>query len=940
MKEITIISIVSSLIWALFSATLSAATVSAVKGGEIDLKSWSPDHHLSLDGAWYVFPNELIDPDHIVDRLRTATIPKEITSGKSFSQLFDTHGTPNHGSATYAIYLRNLPIGEKLALVPGTVFSASEIILLDAAEPGHAISLVRIGQPGLNATEARSGVSRSTFVELPKSKNAILMIHASNFHHTWGGLWTAPTLGSLQTIKADAESKLNANYLSLGILLFIAFFSLSLFLHRREDKGSLWLTLLALAFSVRSFNYIGGFFEYLPESWHFAFYLKVIYITMILNATISFSFLRCYFPKQFSKGAKRLLDITMYPTALAVALAPNSIFGYFGYPLVYVGGAITLWAVINAFRALLDRETGSLVCSLGIIGVFIGAGLEFIGALGVIRAPTNALIYGINFFVMFQTQIVVENFVKAFRNSEHLSRELKKEVDQQTREIRSILDNIKQGIFTLVKGATVGPQYSNFTKTILENDNIEGKGLDQLLLDHSTFDSDLKDQIHNVIMNVLGEHVINFEANCAALPHEIVVDHSNGRVVLEVDWSPMINEQEDVEKILICLRDVTEVRQLRLEAEKNQRDLLILQEVIQIPEDKFVRFFRKAQELLIENKTLIQSDASGMRQNCKRIFVNYHTLKGTARTYQLRTLASQTHNAESQLADIMKGKRAWQQDEMLDDLHQVCECLRSYNQVAIEKLHWNLEKQTVTLKKEEMIELLPLIQDLGSEVNSNEGKNKLATLNSKIMEHCYTKVHNVILEAVNGLDSLARDLGKAMPELVIKPSNYFLIDEWADKFYGILTHILRNSIDHGLETPEERKAAGKRNVGNIFIEVDVRDEQLRIAIQDDGRGLDLPKIQEKGEAQGLLTNTEPSDHEIAQLIFSSGLSTKTEVSEISGRGVGMDAVRSYMEEGGGGVLLSLDETFIDRHHVPFTIELFLPSTAWIADAGAVSSVAA
>jgi chemotaxis protein histidine kinase CheA len=374
---------------------------------------------------------------------------------------------------------------------------------------------------------------------------------------------------------------------------------------------------------------------------------------------------------------------------------------------------------------------------------------------------------------------------------------------------------------------------------------------------------------------------------------------------------------------------VTEVRKLKLEAAQRQQELYILQEIIQVPEDKFGRFLHKAREFLQENAHIIERDAKGVSQNCKRLFVNYHTLKGTARTYHLKTLSAQTHEAEHLLTEIMKGQTSWDRERLRSDLQRLEQCLESYYLTAKEKLHWNLDRETVTMKKEEMIDLLPLIQDIESDVCSSASRSKLQTLSVRILEHCYTRLNDIIQEAANGLDSIARDLLKEVPELTIRPNHHLLVDEWADKFHGVLAHILRNSLDHGLERPEVRRRAGKRSCGNIFIQVEQIDDYLMVAVHDDGRGLDLEKIQATATKRGLLSSQLTTDQEIAQLIFESGLSTKSQVDELSGRGVGMDAVKSYIEDGGGRVLLTLDENFIDRHHVPFRIELYLPASAWV-----------
>ena len=118
-----------------------------------------------------------------------------------------------------------------------------------------------------------------------------------------------------------------------------------------------------------------------------------------------------------------------------------------------------------------------------------------------------------------------------------------------------------------------------------------------------------------------------------------------------------------------------------------------------------------------------------------------------------------------------------------------------------------------------------------------------------------------------------------------------------EKLGDPLVHIVRNSIDHGLETPEQRVAAGKPAQGTIRLHAEHRGSAVVIEISDDGRGLDLPRILELAKQRGLVAaDAQPSDAEIAKLIFAPGFSTARTVSDISGRGVGMDVVWRSIQE--------------------------------------------
>jgi chemotaxis protein histidine kinase CheA/CheY-like chemotaxis protein len=122
-----------------------------------------------------------------------------------------------------------------------------------------------------------------------------------------------------------------------------------------------------------------------------------------------------------------------------------------------------------------------------------------------------------------------------------------------------------------------------------------------------------------------------------------------------------------------------------------------------------------------------------------------------------------------------------------------------------------------------------------------------------------------------------------------------------------LVHILRNAIDHGLETPDERRRAGKPAQGTLTIEVHQRGGELHLVITDDGRGMDPAHVRKKAVQKGLLRAEDAdrlSDAQALDLVFLAGFSTRDQATELSGRGIGMDVVKSRVEQLGGRVRLS------------------------------------
>ncbi|MDB5379337.1 MAG: hybrid sensor histidine kinase/response regulator, partial [Rubritepida sp.] len=175
---------------------------------------------------------------------------------------------------------------------------------------------------------------------------------------------------------------------------------------------------------------------------------------------------------------------------------------------------------------------------------------------------------------------------------------------------------------------------------------------------------------------------------------------------------------------------------------------------------------------------------------------------------------------------------------------------------------------------------------------------------------------------------LSNDLGKRI-ELDMRGADTELDRQVMELIKDPLTHMVRNSADHGLETPEQRRAAGKGETGRILLNAFHEGGHIVLEIGDDGRGLNTDRIKAKAVAQGLATEAElatMNEREIHRFIFRAGFSTAAEVTSVSGRGVGMDVVKTNIERIGGIVDLR------SREHRGTTFTIKIPLTLAIAAA--------
>jgi len=182
---------------------------------------------------------------------------------------------------------------------------------------------------------------------------------------------------------------------------------------------------------------------------------------------------------------------------------------------------------------------------------------------------------------------------------------------------------------------------------------------------------------------------------------------------------------------------------------------------------------------------------------------------------------------------------------------------------------------------------------------------------------------------------LAKSEGKEV-ELVVESGDIELDRTVVDKISEPLMHLLRNCVDHGIETVEERQQAGKVPKGLIRIVASRQQDHVLIEVSDDGRGIDFEKIRKSAVDKGLLTQEEANralGRDLMNLLFRPGFSTAGKVTEVSGRGVGLDVVRSNVEDLGGSVIVNTSKgagtTF--SLWLPFTLAIIEAMLVTIAD---------
>lgn len=342
------------------------------------------------------------------------------------------------------------------------------------------------------------------------------------------------------------------------------------------------------------------------------------------------------------------------------------------------------------------------------------------------------------------------------------------------------------------------------------------------------------------------------------------------------------------------------------------------------------------------NKSLLKlEETPDSSEQIDSVFRSIHSLKGMAATMDYEQTRALCYNIENTLDDLRK-KRTKISDELLNALFKCIDALQQMildenKKIDIQPFVALLENPdenkiinvqpiikpnspTIRVKISDIDSLANLagelsifktkIENIVNKTDLDESQNLMKELEGFVIDlrHKITKIRLVPIEQiftrfVRLVHDTSASLGKQV-ELHMDSGGIEIDRTVLEAVTYPLLHILRNCIDHGLERPDERLTSGKSPIGNIYLMAYNMGDKIGIKIQDDGKGIDLKKVKETAIQNKIISSEKArkmSTEEIIGLIGTPGLTTSTEITDISGRGVGMDVVIKQIQEVGGRV---------------------------------------
>ena len=471
------------------------------------------------------------------------------------------------------------------------------------------------------------------------------------------------------------------------------------------------------------------------------------------------------------------------------------------------------------------------------------------------------------------------------------ARKLEKKIEERNKNINTMINHLEQGFFTFGETGVVDSGASKFSLEIFGVKKVEGKNIKDLF----SLGGINADFTEKWVSNVF-KGKIPFKDIVSLGPEKMELW---GKTV-NLDFKPIYKDEDEhqLQKVVCIASDITEKLHVDEKVEKEKEFAFMILSIFDSPMT-FIDLFNHFDSLV---KNIIKNPSEMKIDELYRIF---HTYKAQFSRFHLTDIADSVHHLEEILGKLRMIESESIKEQLEKD--EVYKSLFSEKNFLIETVY-NIFKNFQTKNRD-------IFKFANSMLSSNEGGQDMYKAQNEIKKIYYEIESQFILkpvhESFSKLSGIANELAKEQDkdlEFIVEESDLRINEAEYGGFFDGLIHIVRNCVDHGIESKEKRKLFKKKEKGVIKVSFEKQSKfYFKCTISDDGRGIDPLLIKEKAQTikkysrDALLKMTE---QELYQIIFEPGFSTKQEVDHVSGRGVGMDVIKTSVLQLDGDISIS------------------------------------
>jgi HPt (histidine-containing phosphotransfer) domain-containing protein/HAMP domain-containing protein len=476
-----------------------------------------------------------------------------------------------------------------------------------------------------------------------------------------------------------------------------------------------------------------------------------------------------------------------------------------------------------------------------------------------------------------------------------------KEINEKHAEVQLILNTVPAALISLNENLRINPEYSKSAITMFGKEDLRGLLFSDLLA-LTPDNSGLADKL-NEFLGYFRDELLP-EADMGALNPFQILEYHNGNLALWLQLRYyLIRRDSSKNHILAVVENITEEKKLSDEVAKSQRENLQLRAIIDNPE-LFMEFLVETRNIIQEtSKTFSLIDSCDNWKNpIYEMFRGVHTIKGVSGCFGLFGLSAICSSLEDELSRICGELflTPHRRDNVEKGLQQLILTFNDAYENAKKVIGDDLEKQLGHQLKIPLSTIKLHVNEL--QCTSTTSNPELVSFYKDVINRLkalmLVPAKKGFARALKIIPGLKERLGKKV-EFIFDGEDTLVDCDMANELTTPIIHLLRNAFDHGIEYCEDRKKAGKTDVAKIMFIVKSLPDKLQVIVSDNGKGMDTDALKLRALAKKFISQTEfdSMDRNAAlQIIFKPGFTTKDMISDVSGRGVGMDAVYTIVTQ--------------------------------------------
>lgn len=871
--------------------------------GHLDLTGWHPKvhHDVTLDGPWALYWQQLLTPEDF--KAGTVLAPRAYTTipflwdGRYHENL--SHELSAHSYATLRATIKT--DSREVGLYIPAMLTASKVWV-------NGTLVAKSGRPAKDYDHYEP-LEKTVIAHIENTEGALeIIVQVANHHLATGGISKAMVLGDYDVFLRDRNLRVILEAIMAGVLFFMSAYHLIQYRLNTRDKAPLFFALFCLGFVLRS-----GVSGHKLIQWVMP---EVPWITIVRLAYLTFVpiiFFAWYLQKVFPKDAnKRFVVRASYLWAfyaLVVLVFPQR----WASGVMYVGEVMVLGMAVYLLRVLTSavrhgrKDVWPVLMGVGIMLVTIINDILF--SLRILNSVELA-VQGTVVFLLSQSYVISARFNRALKASVYyaeeadrtnealrrLNRHLEDTVARRTEDVRRLLDNAGQGFLSFGQDMVVKADYSHECHRIFDGP-IGGRPILSVMA--GCVDSKTYQVMASALTKALNTDIPYEQKLYLSLMPEVL---TIGQRFYSLEAKVL--QSEGVRDVMMILTDITKRKALEQNRDEERKNLKMVVFAATHPRD-VVREIEKFEHHFLpsfQDKTATSMPAEAIMAQLYRAI---HTYKGIFAQYGMFRTEKNLHELEEVLEPMKEAGQTLTKATLWSVLEGIkpTTCIEADKQVLIEILGQGFLGGDVAVAVSEtaLIAIEKRLQHI-------EPSHTAQALIRQLKRLRYQALKDMLTAYDGYAQSMAQSLGKSVRPMEISGDDLYVDRHMFRELGRTLVHIIKNTVVHGLESPDHREWLGKEKWGHINGHITRQEgDGLRLTIANDGAALEAQHIADKALARGLFAKDDMdnmTDEDIYNSVFMDGYTSREGADALAGRGVGLMAVREAVENLGGTITIA------------------------------------